>query len=208
MSDRVTNIDENSNFTFGSASRPYKGEYYNGDLIMVRPLSATSSMIAVIDVAGHGKHAHDVARFLEDELSTALCADLVGLVTYLHQELLGKQHTAMIVGRLDHDEGVFSYIHVGDVHGKVEGGRRRTLTGQLGRVGMTLPVLQMLSETLLDGDLLMLCTDGISERFDIGAITNALTQTPESLSRSIVDRFGKAHDDASCLVVRFEQSEY
>ena len=58
------------------------------------------------------------------------------------------------------------------------------------------------TETLSADDTLVLCTDGVSERYDLDEIQGYQTMPTEVLARQIVERFGKDHDDATCLVVR------
>ena len=58
------------------------------------------------------------------------------------------------------------------------------------------------SETLFDADTLVLCTDGISEQYDLDEIQGHRTIPADALARRIVEQFGKDHDDATCLVVR------
>ena len=58
------------------------------------------------------------------------------------------------------------------------------------------------TETLSADDTLVLCTDGVSERYDLNEIQGYQTLSTEALARRIVEQFGKDHDDATCLVVR------
>lgn len=45
----------------------------------------------------------------------------------------------------------------------------------------------------------MLTTDGISSRFDLGALARF---DPQALAEALVAQHHKAHDDAACVVAR------
>ena len=51
--------------------------------------------------------------------------------------------------------------------------------------------------------MVLLHTDGVSERFSPGDCPGLFEQTPEEIAARIVERFGKGHDDAGCIAVRY-----
>ena len=54
------------------------------------------------------------------------------------------------------------------------------------------------------GDVLLLYTDGVKDRFTLADYPGVLEQSVEAIARNIVERFGKDSDDAACIAVRFE----
>jgi serine/threonine protein phosphatase PrpC len=54
------------------------------------------------------------------------------------------------------------------------------------------------------GDLLLLTTDGVKERFSVEDYPGLLGDTPAVVARQVVQRFGKEHDDATCIAVRYQ----
>jgi serine/threonine protein phosphatase PrpC len=55
------------------------------------------------------------------------------------------------------------------------------------------------------GDLVVLYTDGVSDRFTAEDYPSVLHHSAEEVARNIVQRFGKGHDDAACIAVRFNE---
>ena len=53
------------------------------------------------------------------------------------------------------------------------------------------------------GDLLVLYTDGVKDRFTADDYPGVFSHAPKEVVRNIVKRFGKDHDDAACIAVRY-----
>ena len=58
---------------------------------------------------------------------------------------------------------------------------------------------------LSDGDVVVMYTDGVKTHFSASEYPLLLTETPQKVAAKIVQRFGKAHDGASCLVMRYRR---
>jgi hypothetical protein len=52
-------------------------------------------------------------------------------------------------------------------------------------------------------DLVLLYTDGVSDRFGVDDYRGLLADEPATVAQVVVDRFGKSHDDATCLAFRY-----
>jgi serine/threonine protein phosphatase PrpC len=61
------------------------------------------------------------------------------------------------------------------------------------------------SMQLADGDIVVMYTDGVKTHFNASEYPRLQTDTPREVAENIVHRFGKAHDDASCLVMRYRR---
>ncbi len=72
--------------------------------------------------------------------------------------------------------------------------------GVLGQ-NMRSPLHQTLQ--LDPGDLVVLYTDGVSDRFTSDDYPGVLHHAPQEVASNIVQRFGKNHDDAACIAVRY-----
>jgi len=194
----VTQPDEIEMAFFGRACR---GEHYSGDLAFIRE-QGPETFLSIFDAAGHGRSAHMVVLGIEKILRTSDVEDVTTLVPELHEHLTGGPGGVVIAGNLNRESLEFRYVRIGDSHGRIFGPRNRSLQGQAGMLGNVIPTPEIHSETLGRGDILVLCTDGISERFDLAQIPGNQTISAEVLAHRIVDQFGKGHDDATCLVVR------
>jgi serine phosphatase RsbU (regulator of sigma subunit) len=67
---------------------------------------------------------------------------------------------------------------------------------------MRTPLLQSLK--LESGDVLVLYTDGVSDRFTAAEYPGVLRHAPKDVVRIILDRFGKDHDDSACIAIRYD----
>jgi hypothetical protein len=68
---------------------------------------------------------------------------------------------------------------------------------------MGTPVEEVLE--LSDGDVILMYTDGVRTHFTSSDLPRLRTDPPYSVAAGLVHRFGKWHDDASCVVVRYRQ---
>ncbi len=181
--------------------RARRGEHFSGDVALIHEHGA-GTFLSIVDAVGHGRTAHHVATKIEKILRSEETNDLAALIQSLHRQLEGGPGAVIIAGFLDTETLVFTFVQIGDVHGKVFGPRRRTLVGQPGMLGHAIRTPNIRSETLSAGDTLVLCTDGIIERYDLAEIQGQRTIPADALARQIVKQFGKDHDDATCIVVR------
>jgi alkanesulfonate monooxygenase SsuD/methylene tetrahydromethanopterin reductase-like flavin-dependent oxidoreductase (luciferase family) len=55
-----------------------------------------------------------------------------------------------------------------------------------------------------EGDIYCLMSDGVSAR---GSFKTCLPGSPETVAKRIVEKWGRAHDDATALIVGFGDSE-
>ena len=53
------------------------------------------------------------------------------------------------------------------------------------------------------GELIVLYTDGVSDRFTSDDYPGVVRHAPKEVASNIVERFGKDHDDAACIAVRY-----
>ena len=187
--------------SIASYGRACRGEHYSGDVAFIQKHSA-GFFLAIVDAAGHGPSAHRVAAKVRTILSSEDTNDLPALVQILHRHLRGGRGAVIIAGFLDSESRIFEFVQIGDAHGKIFGPRHRTLTGQAGFLGHAIPSPIIRREALFSGDTLVLCTDGVSDRYDLSDIQGSQTIPVEVLAGRIVEQFGKDYDDATCLVAR------
>jgi hypothetical protein len=72
----------------------------------------------------------------------------------------------------------------------------------VGGRGNTLPKLRSESSSFLQGELLVMTTDGISSRLEIDQDLMLLREHPIIVAQRIMERWGRTTDDALVLVVR------
>ena len=52
------------------------------------------------------------------------------------------------------------------------------------------------------GDTVLLYTDGVKSHFDINTHPEILTYRADDLAKSIIEYYGKSHDDAACIAIK------
>lgn len=188
-------------FHIESYSRPCKGEHRNGDLIFARAINETCTLLALADMAGHGDAAYRDSLVIKRWLISMSVIQPVKLVRDLHTQLLNSRHASLIVGVLNSDQNSLRYVHIGNLHGKLESENSKILTGQEGSVGLNLPRVELRKLSFELGDRLILCTDGVAETWASSPALVDKNLNPRIQARDIVQRYGKPHDDASCIIV-------
>jgi serine phosphatase RsbU (regulator of sigma subunit) len=114
----------------------------------------------------------------------------------------GTRGAAVGLCAIDTSSGRAAYVGVGNTvlrrFGKTET-RLVSLDGVLGQ-NMRTPRPQTLE--LEAGDLIVLYTDGVRDRFTSDDYPGIFHHAPEDVARIVVERFGKPYDDAACIAVR------
>ena len=185
-----------------SLIRPCAGERVSGDIAVVRPLEK-GLFVAIVDVLGHGPEAHELATDIEEYLLRYGSADVAGLMTRLHQHLKGTRGAAVGLCALDAEDGRLEYAGTGNTVLRRFGRTDTRLVSQDGVLGQNMRTPRPQTLVLEAGDLVVLHTDGVHERFPSDAGTSLLRLAPKEVVRTIVERFGKSYDDAGCVALRY-----
>lgn len=192
-------------YEYAVAGRPLGGERQSGDAALVVP-TAGGVLLAVVDGLGHGDEAAAAAGAAIAVLREHAGEPLVRLLQHCHERLQPTRGVVLTVAALDAAKATLSWVGVGNVEAVLIGsasgtpGNKMWLTNRNGVVGFRLPALEVRTVPVAVGDLLILATDGIDESFvsdDIGA------GHADDLAHDILERHGKATDDALVLVLRW-----
>jgi len=178
------------------------GESVSGDAVVLRPLEH-GLFVAIIDVLGHGPEANELTHLIDHFLDRHATADVSGLLTRLHQRLKGTRGAAVGFCAIDSATGHLDYVGIGNTCIRRFGESETRLVSRDGVLGqnMRTPLLQSLE--LESGDLIVLYTDGVSDRFTAVEYPGLLRHAPKDVVRNILDRFGKNHDDSACIAIRY-----
>jgi negative regulator of sigma-B (phosphoserine phosphatase) len=178
------------------------GERVSGDAVVIRPLEH-GLFVAIIDVLGHGPEAHELTLVIDAFLDRQATADVSGLMARLHQRLKGTRGAAIGLCAVDSEAGSVDYVGIGNTSMRRFGKSETRLVSHDGVLGqnMRTPLLQSLE--LAPDDLLVLYTDGVSDRFTTDEYPGILHHAPKEVVRIILDRFGKNHDDSACIAIRW-----
>ena len=185
-----------------SRVRPCLGEVVSGDAVAIQPIEE-GLLVAIVDVLGHGPEAHELTHVIDTYLTRYGTADVSGLMTRLHQHLRGTRGAAMGLCAIHSASGRLDYAGIGNTTLRRFGKAETRLVSQDGILGQNMRTLRPQALQLDPGDLVVLHTDGVSDRFTADDYPGILHCTPEQVVSDIVQRFGKDHDDAACIAVRY-----
>lgn len=184
--------------------RPKFGHRVGGDAAFV--VEAGGGLLAaVVDVLGHGKEANELAVRLQDDLVAHPSDDVVGLLVGLHEKYRGSRGAAVGLCFVDAANARLRFAGVGNTVIRRFGESESRLVSRDGVVGGTMPRPAEEGLALSAGDVIVMYTDGVRSHFDPADYPRLRTDAPYAVAAGIIHRFGKAHDDASCVVLRYER---
>jgi serine phosphatase RsbU (regulator of sigma subunit) len=182
--------------------RPLRGERVGGDAAIVHQLE-DGLFLAIIDVLGHGPEAYEVALVAEKFLAAHHSSDLVSSMDGLNEELRGTRGAAVGLCHLDLEAGQVRYVGVGNTAARKFARTPVRLFSRDGVIGEYARTPKEQSLQLAPGEVLLLYTDGVSDRFDVEDYPGILRDDLRTVVTTVVRRFGKKHDDAACIAARF-----
>ena len=182
-------------------ARPCLGERVSGDSVF---LDRRDDLVclALIDGLGHGRQAHEVAASARRHLREHWSADPVGTMDGLHRRLTGSIGAAAGVAVFDAADGTMRYVGIGNTVVRNLGPNGARLMSSEGTLGSQVRALQEQRMHIRTDDVIAFYTDGVSDRFDVSDYPGVRYDRATIIARTIVERFGKTHDDATCIVLR------
>lgn len=180
------------------------GERISGDNAIIEERNGLV-LLAIIDGLGHGKDANIMSKEIEKFLRENWTNNVKETLLKLHQHCQGTLGAAVGLAVLKVSTGELSYCGVGNTVIRILGNRSKRLPSMDGVLGtrMRTPVIHSLD--LTPSDILLLYTDGIKDRFDLDDYRSILYESPQSIVKNIVRRFGKKYDDATCIVLKYKK---
>lgn len=185
-----------------SLIRACRGESVSGDAVVIRPL-AKGIFAAIVDVLGHGPEAHELALVIDGYLARHGSSDVSGVMTRLHQHVKGSRGAAVGLCAIDAATGRVAYVGTGNTVLRRFGKMDTRLVSQDGVLGQNMRTPRPQTLELEAGDLIVLYTDGVRDRFTSNDYPGVFHHAPKEVVRTILERFGKDHDDAACIAVRY-----
>jgi hypothetical protein len=179
------------------------GMRVSGDLCVTERRDDTL-YLAVVDVLGHGPEAHAEALIIEKLIPQLWSDEPSATLEKLHTGTLGGRGAAATVAALDIPTGRIQVAGVGNVLFRILGpsvnARAVSMDGVVGQ-RFRAPVQQTF--TLEEGCALLVHTDGISSSFSLDDYPQLPAHGAATIARSVLRRFSRHYDDATCLVVRY-----
>ncbi len=184
----------------GVAQRPAAGETSCGDAYaIVRRGRAT--LVALADGLGHGPEAARAAEAFCAHARASADRPLDAILLSAHRAVAGTRGVAAALLRL-HPPDHFEFAGVGNVVLRVlarEPVHPLTVAGTLGRRNVRRVRCERFAAHA--GDLLVLHTDGVKSGYALDGLRG---EPPDGVARRLLETHGRAHDDATCVVVLWD----
>ena len=185
-------------------NRPHYREHVSGDAAVIQEKDHLL-FAAIVDVLGHGPEAHEVAADSEKFLLAHWHESVTDCMERLHQHLAGSRGAGAGLCLVDRRSGLLRYSGIGNTVIRRFGSNEVRLLSRAGILGGSRRTPKEEQVTLVPGDVVLLYTDGVKDRFDLRDYPQLLHHTAESIARTVIQRFGKDHDDATCIALRYEK---
>jgi len=193
-------------FEWAAYNRPCLGERVSGDVAIVVDMDV-KLLVVLIDVLGHGAEANGLATQMADYVSKHPVAVPSTMIENLHTAFKGSRGAVAGCAVLDSRSHTVVFAGVGNPNFRIfSSSKSVTLPVSAGIIGKEIRTLKEHSTQLLEKDLLIASSDGVAENFRVADYPQIFSHGVQSIVRSVVRRFGKDYDDASCLVVRRPRS--
>ena len=181
--------------------RPLPGERVAGDTTVVRPLD-DGCLVALLDVSGHGPKAHDLASTLAQEIMNWSTNNLTGLMNRLHESAHGTRGAAIGLALLSGERSTLIYLGVGNTCIRRFGSQSWRGVSGAGLLGSRQPLPREELFKLAPNDMVTLSSDGMHEQIRQADYPLITLDPPATVAETLMRRFSKSNDDASCLVIK------
>ena len=183
----------------GAFSRPFKGLTVCGDSFVIIENNGTF-LAAVIDGLGHGFESWVAAERAREVILEHAHLSVEPILMRCHKELRSTRGAAVGILRVD-SGGEGEFCGIGNIEVQSLAGKAPSVFCVAGIVGHNLRTTKVMPIRMKPGDAYVILSDGVSTR---GNFKACLPGAPEKVAQRIVEQFGRAHDDATALVMGFE----
>ena len=207
----------------GWYQRSFPGESICGDKTGAFA-SAEGCWLVLADGLGHGRKANEAAakavsivehvadlgtRLVDppfgSPISTA-CVSLPALFSAINEHMRKTVGAAVCIAYVSQENGLVRSAGVGNALLRRIGSADTRMVCRDGIVGQLnqrrtgpMPV----EFVLVPGDLLLLTSDGVINRFGTAEYPGLLSQPAATVARTVVENYSKTNDDACCLALRY-----
>lgn len=182
------------------ASRPKPCETECGDQCAIIE-NGGDMLIVVADGLGHGCEAAKAAKAACDFVRANAGDELDHMIIACSKAITNTRGVAMSLLRIQPTNHQMVYVGVGNVEMRSLTQQAITPVNTPGIVGRRIVRVKTMNYRLHTGDLLLMYTDGISERVNLKPYVNLDVQV---IADRILADFAKQQDDATCAVIRYK----
>lgn len=173
----------------------------SGDLVFIEE-DEQYCRFSLIDGLGHGRNAHEASsralRFMKKNHFT----DPARLIAQIHPLLTETTGVVMAACVLHKQTGRMLYSGVGNITTRTIGSNSIGFIPRHGIVGANLPSLKNLQVYIKPGDIIIMYSDGIKERFEFLETPELHHESAKKITDTLIDKYFRGNDDASLLTVK------
>jgi anti-sigma regulatory factor (Ser/Thr protein kinase) len=159
--------------------------------------------LMMADGLGHGLGAAEAARAAVRCFDRDPTLGPAAQVSAIHQALRGTRGAAVAVVVIDPRAGVVIFAGVGNIAGSIiANGGSRQLVSLNGTAGHTLHKINEFSYPWTDDALLLVHTDGLVRRWDLGRYPGLVQRHPSLVAGVLFRDFNRRRDDVTVVVAR------
>ena len=190
----------------GGVTRPIVGEQVCGDGYGGRWADGRRQII-LCDGLGHGPLAGLATQAALAEFQKAPADGPAGVLDYIHHRTRHTRGVVAGVAELDWEVGVVRFAGVGNIVASTveQAGQRRTMVSMPGILGQQRRDIRQFDYPLADGAIVVLHTDGLTDRWDLRGYPALLDHMPLLIAATLLRDAGKRRDDAAVLVAKRRQ---
>lgn len=186
---------------WGAICRPKQGQSVSGDTYLAIEHGTSDLTVAVIDGLGGGEEAARAAHSAERAIVAHISWPLQDLIQHAHTALHSTRGAVIGLLRLEAASSQVTFVGVGNIGIRVYSRQPIRPISKNGILGFRLPKLLEMRYVYDPGDVFVLYSDGISNRFSQDGQVD-LKQPAQTLANQILEQYGKPIDDATVVVVK------
>ena len=197
------------NFEIGQRIRAYPGQSVSGDQVLALPLEE-GYLLAIIDATGHGPEAYKMALMLLTAIKSIASRHLSEMMSQLYELSKGQRGAALGLAFFDTQKQTVHYAGIGNTslivfNDKTWQSKAWQGVSRDGILGDRLPSFIEQSTTFKPGDMAIMFTDGLSGSLVTNKARTLCIHDANTIAFRLVHFLGKAYDDASCIVLKWNK---
>lgn len=186
----------------GAVAAQYPGERICGDQWAFRD-TAHGPTLLVADGAGHGPEAARAAQAAVQTFLQQPDASTETLVDRIHRALMPTRGAAVAIARIDLAARLVRYTGVGNICGVlITAEAPKHMVSHNGTAGHVAPRIREFTYPFTGKPLVLLHSDGITSRWDLGSYPGLAGQHPSLIAGVLLRDHRRTRDDATVVAMR------
>ncbi|HYD58021.1 MAG TPA: ATP-binding protein [Burkholderiales bacterium] len=157
----------------------------------------------VVDGLGHGPDAAEAARVAIETVQASAQLDAPDIMDAVHRSLRPTRGAAAALAKLQPESELCTFCGIGNISVSIrDGAATRPLMSHNGILGHQVRKMQGISYPFHSDALLVMHSDGVATRWDLGAYPGVDARHPAIAAALLYRDFTRGRDDATVLVAR------